>query len=193
MKAVFDVILNDITFYLDENLPEYLSYHNTAHTLYVLEKAIHIGKKEKITHNDLELIKVAALFHDIGFVKSHIEHEKESCIIAESFLHNYGYSTKDINSICGMIMATKIPQKPKSLLEKIVADADLEYLGTSKYLTISQSLFKELKFFNRELTHNEWCQIQIDFFKNHKYHTTYCKHYKKFRKLRNLNLLKSQL
>ena len=49
--------------------------------------------------------------------------------MAKEELPKFGLSEKDIELICGMIMATKIPQNPKTKLEKIIADADLEYLG----------------------------------------------------------------
>ena len=190
MNSDFDVILKDVTCYLNENLPEYLTYHNTEHTLYVLEKAIHIANKEKVSSQELELIKIGALYHDIGFTKTHIDHEKVSCEIARIQLKNYNYSEEEINTICGMIMATKIPQKPKNLLEKIIADADLEYLATSSFWSTSKLLFQELRYLEG-LTREQWDQIQIKFIKDHKFHTSYCKQYKEFRKLRNLVLLES--
>ena len=191
MKVGFNIIFTDVVLFLKENLPEYLTYHNTEHTLYVLDKAIHIANKEKVKNKDLELLKVAALFHDIGFTKTHIEHEKEGCRIAKKQLKNYGYSNEDIKKVCGMIMATKIPQQPQNLLEQIIADADLEYLATSKFWIIGDSLFNELRYNNTVLTKPEWDNIQIDFIKKHKYHTSYCKQYKTFRKNKNLALLES--
>ena len=192
MKPIFRIIFKDIIQFLDSNLPSYLTYHNTEHTLYVLEKVIHIAHKEKVKTEDLELLKVAALFHDIGFTKTHLNHEEASCKIAKIQLKNYGYSSDKINKICGMIMATKIPQKPQNHLEEILADADLEYLATSQFWKISDLLYKEYKHFNTNLSIKEWNKIQIDFINQHKFHTTYCKHYKKFRKLRNLKKIDSQ-
>ena len=130
MKTEFNTIFQEVVNYLDDNLPKFLTYHSTEHTLHVLEKAIYIANKEKVKDKDLELIKVAALYHDIGFTETHIDHEKKTCEIAEKQLKSYGYSNQDIKAICGMIMATKIPQNPQNLLEKIIADADLEYLAT---------------------------------------------------------------
>lgn len=190
MKTKFNVILKDVTQLLNNKLPKHLTYHSTEHTLYVLEKAIYIAEKEKVSKTDLELIKIAALYHDIGFIQSHENHEKVGREIAKKQLKSYGYSNEDINSICGMIMATEIPQKPKTHLEAILADADLEYLATKHFEPVSELLYKELKYFNKDLTRAEWNQIQIDFISNHRYHTTYCKRYKSFRKWNNLKTLK---
>jgi uncharacterized protein len=190
MKTDFNTILKDVIQLLNDSIPKYLTYHNTAHTLYVLEKAVHIAEKEKVSKTDLKLIKLAVLYHDIGFITSHIEHEKESCKIARKQLKDYGYSKEDIEIICGIIMATKIPQKPDNLLEQIVADADLEYLATKHFEPIGELLYKELKHFNSDLSKTQWLYIQIDFLSKHVYHTLYCRRYKSFRKLKNLKRLK---
>jgi uncharacterized protein len=155
-----------------------------------LEKAEYIARKEFVPEKDILLVKIAALYHDVGFINTHVNHEEEGCKIAKQQLLKYGYSTDDIEIICGIIMATKIPQNPKTILQKIVADADLEYLATSKFLSVSELLYQEFKNFNSSLTRDQWRQIQIDFLSKHNYHTRYCRHYKTFRKLRNLNKIK---
>jgi len=190
MSANFNSIFKDVTKLLNEKLPVYLTYHNTAHTLYVLKKAIHIAEKEKVSQADLKLIKIAALYHDIGFTVTPKEHEKESCKIAKKQLKKYQYSDNDIDIICGMIMATKIPQNPQNLLEQVLADADLEYLATSQFSLKANNLYKELRYFNPKLSINEWNSIQLKFINNHQYHTKYSKHYKTFRKLNNVVQLK---
>lgn len=192
MRTSFEIILKEVTRFLNENLPEHLSYHNTAHTLYVLDRAIHIAKKENVNGHDLQLIKIAALYHDIGFTVSHIEHEKEGCKIARKQLKKHQFSLEDIDIICGMIMATKIPQQPKTLLEQIIADADLEYLATAHFNIVANKLYDELKYYNPKLTIAEWNTIQLEFMKSHKYHTRFCRQYKTFRKQNNIKRLEKR-
>ena len=74
-----------------------------------------------------------------------------------------------------MIMATKIPQSPKTKLEKILADADLEYLGTDKAAVLANHLFNELKALNPLLTEEAWNKTEIDFLTAHPFFTGYCK------------------
>lgn len=189
MGISFNTILSEVSEYLDQNLPRYLSYHDKAHTMYVLEKAIYIAQKEGLNDEDIELIKIAALYHDIGFTSTHVEHEKEGCIIASQKLVEFGFSKEQIELVCGMIMATRIPQQPQNHMEAVLADADLEYLGTSKYKKMAHNLFKELRHYNPKLTENEWRNIQINFMKEHHYHTQFCRRYKSFRKQKNLECL----
>lgn len=184
--ARFDKIYDDVIGTLSQNLPSYLKYHCVEHTVYVVKLSEYIAKKEKVSKKNIFLLKVAALYHDIGFLKGPESHEKESCKIARRDLKKYGFSKDQIDKVCGMIMATKIPQTPKTDLENILADADLEYLSTARYREISELLYLELKYFNKKMNRKKWFKIQVDFISNHRYHTNYCKRYKEFRKMKNL-------
>ncbi len=174
---------------LAENLPEYLTYHSLEHTLYVFDRVMHIGKKEGVSESDMVLLKIAALYHDMGFINTNIEHEQEGCKIAKTKLKKYSLTKEEIQAICGMIMATKIPQNPQNKLEAILADADLEYLGTSGFQIGSDRLFNELKHYDPNLTKSKWIAIQKEFLTNHQYHTDFCKRYKSYRKIRNMETL----
>jgi HD superfamily phosphodiesterase len=175
---------------LENGLSDKLTYHNVSHTLYVLQQVEIIAKKENLNENDLMLLQVATLFHDSGFIKTPINHETESCNIARKYLREFGFTNEKIEIICGMIMATKIPQQPKNKLEMIIADADLEYLGTASYHEIASGLYKELKNFNNNLTSKDWLHIQIQFLENHYYFTPYCLLHKHPIKVANLSELK---
>jgi uncharacterized protein len=174
---------------LKDNLPESYYYHNYKHTLYVRQTAVEIGMNENCTGEELELLNAAALWHDTGYIRTYKNHEEESCRLARQYLPEYGYSTTDIEKICGMIMATKIPQSPKNKLEEILADADLEYLGTESFNASTNDLYRELKFINPDLSPEIWNQIQISFLKNHHFFTTFCKENKEPLKLDYLNQL----
>jgi len=172
---------------LEAELPEQYTYHSADHTKYVIEKVEHIAIKEKVSKKNLRLLKIAALYHDIGFIKSSENHEAKGCKIATKELKQLDFSEKDIDTICGMIMATKIPQSPKSHLEAILADADLEYLATNRFKEIGDMLYEELKSANPNFSKKQWNDLQVSFMSKHKYHTDYCKKYKQWRKQKNLS------
>lgn len=159
---------------LKGNISENYYYHNYKHTLYVHDTALEIARHENCTANELDLISTAALWHDTGYIKTYKNHEEESCKLARHYLPDYGYSTDEIDIVCGMIMATKIPQSPKNKLEEILADADLEYMGTMSFDSTADDLFKELKSINPDLTEEKWNIIQISFLENHHYFTRFC-------------------
>ncbi len=157
---------------LRTELSGHLHYHGLRHTLDVLKMATAIAQTEGVKGHDLTLLKTAALYHDAGFVKNkHAGHEAEGCEMAKAELPDFGYTETDINIICGMIMATKIPQSPKNLLEEIICDADLDYLGRDDFYTIGESLFEELQAYHLIGDREAWNRLQVSFLSAHRFHT----------------------
>lgn len=91
---------------LQSRLPEYYYYHNYQHTLYVFDKVKEIGRQENCTPNEIDLLSTAALWHDAGFINIYTGHEEEGCKLVRQYVPEYGYTSNDIDIICGMIMAT---------------------------------------------------------------------------------------
>jgi uncharacterized protein len=157
---------------LKEGLPAHLTYHRYEHTLDVYEQTKRIAKREGIQDkHQLQWLKTAALFHDAGFLHVYQNHEKEGCRLAMEILPDFEYTPFDIEMICGMIMATKIPQSPRNHLEQILADADLDYLGRSDFFTIGDTLRQELRHMGIIKGDHEWDPIQIQFLHSHRYFT----------------------
>lgn len=156
---------------LNEGLPEYLTYHCPEHTSDVLQAATDIAIKEKISGSDLTLLKTAAVFHDTGFLDRYKDHEEESCAFARRMLPEFDYLPSQIDHICKLIMATKIPQSPKDKLAEILCDADLDYLGRDDYWAIAESLFKEFRKIGIVKKEEDWNRLQLNFFMGHHYFT----------------------
>jgi uncharacterized protein len=189
----WDILYHTIINSLKENLAPFLTYHDWKHTEYVINMAEFIAQKEKSSNEDIVLLKTAALFHDAGFINSISDgHEEASIALAQDKLPQFGYTKNEIEIIAGMIRATSIPQQPKTKLECILADADLEYLGTANFEPIGYNLYLEIKHSNPELTIKRWNDIQIHFLQIHQYHTPYCIQHKTPVKERNLQLLIEQ-
>src|SRR4051812_29482608 len=130
-----------------KELPKHLSYHSVAHVKDVYESAKRLAKAEGVNGEDLTLLLTAVLYHDCGFTVQSKEHEKIGCDIASTTLPDFDYTSGEIERICGMIMATRIPQTPHNILEQIIADADLDYLGRDDFWTIGNKLFSELQMY----------------------------------------------
>jgi predicted metal-dependent HD superfamily phosphohydrolase len=156
---------------LARELSEKLTYHGLHHTLDVLKATKDLCIKETVTPQQAILLKTAALFHDSGFTISNKDHEELGCKIARSFLPQYNYSNEDIEQICGMIMATKIPQSPQNYLESILCDADLDYLGREDFYQIGNTLFEELKAYEILNNFESWNRLQVNFLEKHTFFT----------------------
>jgi len=178
---------------LHHELPAHLNYHNIEHTLDVYHAAEYIGKQENITGDDMKLLLTAAWYHDAGFLIRTIGHEEESCRIAREALPGYDYSRHEIEQVCGMIMATRLPQMPKNHLEQILADADLDYLGRDDFFTINHKLFAELSHLGGISNDIDWYRENVDFMENHHYFTQTSVKLRKAQKEANLKQIKSKI
>lgn len=157
---------------LRTDLDQRLTYHCLAHTEDVLEQAQRIALTEGITDPKLLLlIKIAALFHDTGFLRTYKGHEEESCRIMEEYVSDRDLTKLDIEMIKGMIRATKVPQTPHNLSEKILCDADLDYLGRDDFKPISETLKDEFLVYGIIKTEQDWDDMQVSFFESHRYFT----------------------
>jgi uncharacterized protein len=156
---------------LNSELPEHFYYHNALHAVDVYTASKRIAQKEGIGVHKQLLLLTAALFHDTGFLYGQTDHELKSCEIARLYLPNFEYSPADIDRICDIIMATKLPQTPHDHLGQIICDADLDYLGRNDFFVLSKKLFSELVITDGLKTELDWDKIQVGFFQSHHYFT----------------------
>lgn len=182
-------ILQKLTAELDSNL----DYHSVAHTLDVYHTAAMIANHEKISPENTRLLLIAALFHDSGYLYQSNGHEALSCKIATEILPDFGYTETEIENICRIIDATKIPQQPHSELESIICDADLDYLGRDDFFENGYKLYLELKKEGIVTNENEWNQQQVTFMKQHRYFTKTSQQLRNDKKEQNLQLLLSKI
>ncbi len=175
---------------LENELPAHLSYHNYSHTIDVVTQAEIIGRGEKISEEEMLLLKTAALFHDTGFLIDYSNHEDNSINLAREILPAYKYNPEQIDQICDLINVTRSGNKPKNHLEALMSDADLDYLGRSDYIPVSENLYKELNACNGKITLSQWNQQQIEFISNHRYYTKTAMELRQVNKEKQLEVLR---
>ncbi|NTW34028.1 MAG: HD domain-containing protein [Bacteroidetes bacterium] len=181
--AAKEFVLNRLK---NELNPEFF-YHCYNHTIDVYESALKLAISENIVGKDLELLKTAALFHDTGFLVCYREHEEQSVVFSRKYLPEFGYSEEEINIICNIIFSTRIPQTPKTILDKILCDADLDYLGRDDFFMIANKLLCEWNVNGIPTTLKKWYHIQVDFLSNNDYFTTTAKRNRIEKKNENLS------
>lgn len=178
---------------LRNELPPHLRYHTLAHTLDVYSRAEEIAMAEGLTGKALELLLVAAVYHDSGYLYQRVDHEDRSCEIVREVLPGYGYNQEDIDEICHIIMATKLPQAPQSLAEEIICDADLDYLGRDDFFDTGEGLYHEMLHAGVVTNEKDWDIIQVKFLEQHHFFTKTSIALRNAKKQENLNQLKAKI
>ncbi len=175
---------------LEDELLDELYYHSKSHTVDVLTQIEIIARGENVSDEDLLLLKTAALLHDVGFIFEYENHEDNSISFAKEILPKYNYVDYQIQQIMDLIDITRVGTKPRNFLEKIMKDADLDYLGRADFIPVSESLFKELNAHGRKMNLEEWNKMQYDFISGHTYYTTTARELRQVNKVRQLQKLK---
>ena len=188
----YEVAYKMIESFLINNLPKEYTYHSIHHIRDVVEQSERIAKKEKINKEDIADLKLAAWLHDVGYIWEPARHEARGAEYATVVLNAMDFPAQKINRITGMIMATKIPQSPKNLLEQIICDADLDYIGREDYKANSTLLLEELRL-KKDISEIEWLKIQDQFLTKHVYFTTTANSTRNTLKAKVLANIKTQL
>jgi predicted metal-dependent HD superfamily phosphohydrolase len=193
LEQFYAAVYPIITQRLDAEIPSLYAYHSLRHTLDVIEQVESIGKSEGLTERELMATKIAALFHDTGFLISRKEHEQSSCQLFRERAAQFELTSSDLQLIEECIMSTKIPQRPIHLPSRVLCDADLDYLGRPDYDVISEQLFKELIGCGELKTREEWQHLQINFLSQHAYHTGHSRRWRESPKNITLERIKQNI
>ncbi len=156
---------------LEKGLTKDHVYHSLRHTLSVRDAALSLGKKYQLPEDELEIIELAALFHDTGFTLTYDEHEEAGKAIAKDFLHQESFPEEKIGKVLQLIETTKLSVEPSTLSEKILKDADFN-TGDAPYFEKSEALRHEWKVFHgRQMSDAEWLQNNLNFWSGHRFYT----------------------
>lgn len=147
-------------------------YHNPAHTWWVYDRATYLAVVEDIGSVDLEDLQLAALFHDTGFTEQYEKNEHIGAKIARKWLEAHHHPEDRIEKIEDIIMATVLFSKPRTHLQCIIQDADLDNIGTNEEFIFSQRYLQELRTIGKtEIGDCAFWQFVYTLLTRYKFHT----------------------
>jgi predicted metal-dependent HD superfamily phosphohydrolase len=172
-----------------------LVYHNLEHTKQVVAAAEQIAAHYRLEEQDLLVVYIACWFHDLGYLMGETKfHEEKGAQLGREFLVAQQLPVNVQDQVAGCIMATKMPQDPKNLLEQIVCDADLFHLGMKDFRDRSKLLRQEMELtYGKEISPATWNRGSLHLQEEHHYHTSYCRTLLQQQKEENIAKLKSKL
>ena len=179
---------------LRARLATWVAYHDIRHTEETVEACREIAAGCGLDPDQTDIVLIAAWFHDTGYIETVQGHEERSSAIAEEYLRGLGYPPGKIDRVKGCIMATKMPQRPNNLLEQIICDADMLYIGREEFFEKNDLLRDEIE--RREgivIDPAAWLRRSIEFLEGQEYHTEYCRQRLTAGLKRNIETLRDQL
>lgn len=177
MKERSEILSKSEQFALDSmksDNPGHLVYHSIGHTQDVVKSSIEIGKQQGLPDDQMEMLEIAAWFHDLGYAAGKEGHEERSAAIAREFLTGQDYPEDRIKEIEACILATRMPQQPTTNLGQIICDADLLHLASDDYFDRAERLRKEMTVvMDCEISDEKWMEMNSDFLDKHCFFTKY--------------------
>jgi len=165
-----------VTGLFSRDCPSGLVYHNIDHTIRVVKNAELIGTYENLNEEEMDIVKIAAWFHDVGYLKKYMDHEEVSIQIAAGFLNDKGADREHVDRITESIRSTVVPQQPADKVSAVLCDADMMHLGMEQYPGIIGKLRDEWENMGViSLSEKKFIKTSIKTLMNHKFHTAYCR------------------
>jgi class 3 adenylate cyclase/predicted metal-dependent HD superfamily phosphohydrolase len=179
--------------FLEQQLSKKLFYHSLNHTMDVVKATERLALKEGVCDESLLVLKAAALLHDAGFIEQYDKNEFIGVRFAAEILPKHGFTDQHIEQVQQLIRVTSFPHKPSNLLEEIICDADLDYLGRDDFHEIADNLRLELRRFEKIGSDRKWDEMQLDFLSKHRYFTQTAIDTRLTKKVRNTEEIKLKL
>jgi predicted metal-dependent HD superfamily phosphohydrolase len=175
MQKLSDDVEQYVKNLLGINRMEDLVFHSLEHTIEVVDAAREIATASNLDPTEMQVLLVAAWFHDCGYIFTYTGHEDESKRIAGEFLQLYGCSTDFIDKVLDCIEATRFPQQEATtIIAAILCDADLYHFTRPGYPVYERALRHEFKvFLNKTYSDREWNQTNLSVLRNHTYKSDY--------------------
>lgn len=180
MKKIDDVLVEEAKQYVSKFLAHELSekclFHTISHTLEVLKNAEIIGRYCNVDEDQLNILRISALFHDVGYVDAYDDHEIFSAKRAVEYLADKKVDVHTIAQIERAILSTKTPQNPQDKISRILCDADLMNLTFDDYFEQVDLMREEWeKVGKAKLDNHQFYLNTLEFFRTHEYHSKYGK------------------
>ena len=156
---------------LEDELPPIFLYHGIDHTREVIEAAKYFAALEDLSQYQTDILITAAAFHDLGYIDGAPGHEERSAQEARKVLCDFGYTRIDAEAVAELILATRLPCQPKNILEAVLCDADIAYLGGNDFYLHIAKFRAELSILGKDFPEQEWWEFQLKFLSGVRFHS----------------------
>lgn len=189
-------VIEQIFSVMSRNLAPTLHYHAIQHSRDVFEETILFALHDGVERRKIELLGIAAAYHDAGYMEQYADNEPiGAAMAARAMKKQGGYSQSEINEVGQMILSTQLKVTPTGAgrveltpLAGYLMDADLASFGRDDFFEKCQQLIDETGAQPEALYQQSWRLIS-----NHIWHTKAARELREAKRLQNLKELEEQL
>lgn len=194
MNSVIQKSAEYVSDLLQRKLTPRHTFHNLQHTRETVDHAHEIGSNSGLDPDQIEILLIAAWFHDSGHTETYQEHEQVSLRLAQDFLDQLGYPALKTRQVLKLIAATRLGAVPHSLSEKVICDADILPIALPDSLNRGQHLRREwATLLNRYFSEMEWLQFELEFRLGREFYTAYARKRYNQGRLENIGLIRQEI
>ncbi|MCU0371374.1 MAG: hypothetical protein MUC31_08160, partial [Bacteroidales bacterium] len=180
MSKINDLLIAKAEKYLfalmKEKLPGTIIFHDYDYALRVKGFAETIGEKTGFSEDEMNLLRIGALFLNAGYVNAYDNCIDESISIASAFLKDQHADEDVIGQVSELIKSAGLPQNPVDKIGEALCDAAMMYIATERGLEWFDLLYEETalgkpKYHKRSVFERG----SVEFFTRHTYFTEFGK------------------
>lgn len=186
-------VIAEILARLRKELPPTLTFHNAAHADDVLIESVSFALKDKRAAREIELLAIAAAYHDSGFLKHSEDHEALGARMAQEAMMQHSYSPDEIELVRTMILDTKLLSIGTAMkrhatvpLSGYLLDADMSNFGRDDFFQRLDALCREQNAVLKDL----YVQT-LSLMQHHVWFTAAAKHDRQVKKNSNVTALQA--
>ncbi len=176
---------------LSEKLPKEYVYHNCRTMESIYEEAIIIGESVMLDNYEMEIVALAVLFCNTGYIHSHKFYSERSCKIAEDHLKNNKYPNEKLKQVLSTISSLNSDKKPENRIQQVFLDALTSFYGKNSFFEMNGLLKLENELLTgKNIKNKKWLKESLHKLENHRFHTLYAKNMYNDKKKKNIKKIR---
>ena len=147
-------------------------YRGATHTINALQVVEEYIDNMRLGTYEAQILRLGVLMRDLGELNQ-IENGEDGIALVKKLMAESGFTFVQTKVVADLVKAARHPHRPTNLLERIICDVDMEYLGREDHEQASEMFFQELYRNSMVSSREEWDQWQQELLETHQYHTPY--------------------
>ena len=147
-------------------------FRGASHTINALSVVEEYIDNMRLGTYEAQILRMGVLMRDLAELNT-IEHGEDGIELVKKTMSDAGFTFVQTKVVSDLVKSSRRPHRPTNLLERIICDVDMEFLGREDHEEANEMFFQELLKNSLVSSREEWEQWQQDMLENYKYHTPY--------------------